>query len=186
MNLDYYLQKYGSDKCESKYVPYYESLFTSIKEQHITLLEIGIGTLTHGPSNMRFMLDRPAYKHYKPGASLRAFRDYFTYSQIYGIDIQEDCMINEERITTYLCNSLNIEQVNTVLKDNYFDIIIDDGDHLPENQIQTFENMFNKLKTNGLYFIEDVVDYSLIKNYFSQKKYIFEVCAHNFITIKKT
>jgi hypothetical protein len=35
------------------------------------------------------------------------------------------------------------------------DIIIDDGSHLPEDQIATFELGFLKLREHGLYFIED-------------------------------
>src|SRR5262249_19201573 len=37
-----------------------------------------------------------------------------------------------------------------------FDLIIDDGSHRPDHQQITFGFFFKKLKTGGLYFIEDL------------------------------
>jgi hypothetical protein len=37
-----------------------------------------------------------------------------------------------------------------------FDIIIDDGLHTTDANINLFTNSFNKLKKNGIYIIEDV------------------------------
>lgn len=44
------------------------------------------------------------------------------------------------------------------------DIVIDDGSHLPEDTISSFENLNAIIKNNGLYFIEDTYT-SYWKNY---------------------
>ena len=41
-------------------------------------------------------------------------------------------------------------------KDEFYDIIIDDGLHTVESQINTFKLYFPKLKKQGIYVIEDV------------------------------
>ena len=41
-------------------------------------------------------------------------------------------------------------------KHGSFDIILDDGSHLTEHMIASFESLFNLLKPGGVYMIEDV------------------------------
>jgi hypothetical protein len=50
---------------------------------------------------------------YMPGASLRAWRDFFRNGSVHGIDVQPDCLFSEERITTHLCDSTNAESCRT-------------------------------------------------------------------------
>jgi hypothetical protein len=144
---------YGSDKNINEYTPIYQSIFSPLRDKDINLLEIGIGTLiADAPSSM------VGYggTQYKPGASLRAFRDFFNHGNIYGADIQSDCMFEEERIKTFLVDSTNEYQCDSALGDLKFDIIIDDGLHLAEAQIQTFKNLWHRLNPGGYYFIEDI------------------------------
>lgn len=160
---------YGSDKNRNEYTPIYSSLFTPIREQPIFLLEIGIGTMVEGaPSSM------VGYggEGYKPGGSLRAFRDFFPNGQIFGGDVQKDCMIVlEPRVNTYLFNSTKRNECDEALKDLVFDIIIDDGLHEYEAQMNTFKNLWDRLKPNGFYFIEDVAPHNPLSQ---QWKYVFE------------
>src|SRR5207244_4460043 len=96
---------------------------------------------------------------YRPGASLRAWRDYFPHGSINGIDVQSDTMIvGEARIFTDLVDSTNVEAALAYLESRArpFDIIIDDGAHIPELQMKTLRNFFPGLAPNGLYVIEDV------------------------------
>jgi hypothetical protein len=94
-----------------------------------------------------------------PGASLRVWRDYFKNAQIYGADIDKDILFQEDRIKTYYVDQLNTPSIEAMWKKigmQNFDIIIDDGLHTTDANINLFINSFNKLKKNGIYIIEDV------------------------------
>ena len=107
---------------------------------------------------------------YKPGASLRAFRDFFETGMIFGGDIQPDCMFEEERIKTLLFDSTNEDQCNEALGDIKFDIIIDDGLHIAAAQLKTFQNLWHRLNSGGYYIIEDISNQNPL---YDQWKYVF-------------
>jgi hypothetical protein len=158
INLETFIAKYNSDKNGHGYSKVYESIFKNFKNEPINLLEIGIGTMIPGAhSTMVHVYGENG--NYKPGASLRAFRDYFPNGNIYGGDVQLDCMFSEERINTLLFNSLIKEECDNALKDLQFNIIIDDGDHTNSSQETTFRNLWSRVKPGGYYFIEDVSEY---------------------------
>ena len=91
----------GSDKDRNGYSSLYNTLFLPLKDSPVTLLEIGVGTMLPGNSSMKgYMPDS-----YKPGASLRAWRDFFPNGEMHGMDVQPDCMFSEWRIATHMCNS---------------------------------------------------------------------------------
>lgn len=163
-----YFIKYHTDKFEN-YIQIYEELLDGRQDDPVTLLEIGIGTLNPTESNMIFWTTK--HNGYQPGASLRAFRDFFPNGMIYGVDIQPDCMIKEERIQTYLFSSTNKSTADYCFNDIDFDIIIDDGDHHSDSQIKTFENFFPKLKTGGVYILEDLAFPQDIRDYFEKTNY---------------
>jgi len=119
------------------YTEKYNDLFKEIRLQNLNILEIGIG--------------------YKEMPSLRLWKDYFPNSTIHGIDIASKYIDNSvEGISTYLCSSLNSEEVDSILKPaGPFDIIIDDGCHRCDGQQISFMNMFNLLAEGGMYIIED-------------------------------
>ena len=147
------IDNYGSDKNVNQYTPIYHSIFNPLKNNNINLLEIGIGTMIPNvPSSMLGY----GIGDYKPGASLRAFRDFFPNGKIYGGDVQKDCMFEEDRIKTFLFDSTDIDACNSSLKDLSFDIIIDDGLHEAQAQLNTFSNLFPRLNNGGYYFIEDI------------------------------
>lgn len=146
------IDKFGSDKNLSNYNSVYEELFCCIRDVELDVLEIGIGSLAGGISNM----NGTRVPNYKQGASLRVWKEWFRYSNIYGMDIQKDCMFEEERIRTFLCDSTNAESVNEVLNELRFNIIIDDGWHNVDAQIKTFTNLWGRLKDGGIYVIEDI------------------------------
>lgn len=153
------VKKYDTDKTLSGYTSTYESLFSPIKDKATCILEIGLGTLDPSiPSS--FVGNGRLFEHYKQGGSLRVWRDYFLNADVYGIDIAEDCMFEEERITTFLFDSSNDDDCKKNLNNLKFDVIIDDGNHDPKYQIKTFRNLFSQLKFNGFYIIEDIGGYS--------------------------
>ena len=145
--------KYGTDKdAIHHYTGLYECLFRARRFDIKSLLEVGIGTLIpEAHSSMSGF----GLEGYKPGGSLRAWRDYFPNAQIYGIDVMPDTQFSEERITTYTCDSTNTEQVLNTPIPRKFDIIIDDGSHITEHQLATLGNLFPYLEPNGVYVVED-------------------------------
>ena len=155
--------KYGSDKDKNGYTQFYDSIFKNIRNQPVDLLEIGIGTLIENAPSSMLGYGLPGYK---PGGSLRAWRDYFPQGQILGCDIQPDTQFSEERIRTVLANSTVREEADRVLGNRSFHIIIDDGSHFDEHQLQTFKNMWHRVRRGGFYIIEDVTPHSRIPTEF--------------------
>ena len=132
------------------YTNVYEPAFLPIRNEAFSLLEIGIAQ----------------------GASLKAFRDYFPNVNIIGLDNYPESFIKENRIDSYIGDSTSEETVQNILNlnnNNQFHIIIDDGNHDPKIQFETFKKFWPTLKKNGIYFIEDVYGIeeleTSIKNY---------------------
>jgi hypothetical protein len=139
--------KYGTDKYPW-YTPFYDSLLRDRRDSVRRVLEIGIGTIeamSHVPD-------------YKPGASLRMWRDYFPNAEIQGIDVDERVLFSEDRITTGL--SVAIED-NT----SPFDLIVDDASHLERHQIHSVNSFIPFVQPDGFYIIEDVNDPKALSPY---------------------
>lgn len=156
LDIDDLLNGHASDKqSQNGYAPIYHALFKHLRDRPITLLEIGIGTMIQGAYCSMYGHDLPGYR---PGASLRAWRDYFINGVIHGVDVQPDTMIRDEsRIHTAICDTTDAEAVKQFLvRTAGFDIIIDDGAHIADLQLKTLRNVYPGLRTNGLYVIEDV------------------------------
>jgi hypothetical protein len=161
MDLATLFKAYMSDKDRNGYSSLYTALFTHLRHDPISLLEVGVGTMVSGAaSSMKgYMPDC-----YQPGASLRAWRDFFAKGSVHGMDIQPDCLFTEERIATHHCNSTDAAHVGAwrQLTGLTFDIIVDDGSHLGQHQLATLENLWPLLKPGGYYVIEDVVPDSIV------------------------
>lgn len=158
--------KYGSDKDRNGYTPYYDSLFKNIRTNTLSVLEIGIGTMIPGAHSSMVGYSLPGYA---PGGSLRAWRDYFQNSQIMGCDVQPDTQFEEDRIKTGLANSTNKPELDALLGDAKFDIIIDDGSHYDEHQLQTLHNLWERVKPGGYYIIEDLQPWNRIHGEFREQ-----------------
>lgn len=190
-NLSQIFSKYSCDKVDSNYTEVYNFLLNPLKDEKIKLLEIGIGTVSRTPLEGMGCVPSSMYgwkennQNYKPGASLRGWRDFFHNGEIYGIDIQPDCLIEEERIKTFIFDSTNKEITNQYFDDESLDIIIDDGDHDPNFQIKTFINFYRKLKNDGLYIIEGVVDSKTVCDYLKDNNIEHVYHDLRMITIKK-
>jgi len=107
---------------------------------------------------------------YNVGASLRAWRDFFPGSKIWGIDIREDVLFEDERIKclwTDQSSSIELDKTISQIRDNQknehleFDLIVDDGSHVVEHQITSIKTLSKYLKTGGYYIIEDIKDRDL-------------------------
>jgi demethylmacrocin O-methyltransferase len=141
-NLTKLGQIYGTDKTGSHfYTPHYETHFKRFKYKRINLLEIGVGGY-----------ERPDLG----GESLRMWKRYFPFANIYSIDIYDKNKIQEKRITIFKGSQIDSSFLNSVINEiGELDIIIDDGSHINKHVIMSFKILFPKLKDGGVYVIED-------------------------------
>lgn len=156
--LDNLIEYYGSDKNLSGYNTVYGELLHNIRDKVTNVLEIGVGSLQYN-NDFSFAGNTQHYPQYRPGNSLRVWRDYFPNATIHGVDIEEDCRILENRIETFIFPSINLHLCKQHLFNFKYDIIIDDGDHSAISQLITFKNLAPLLKEGGMYFIEDIGGY---------------------------
>jgi hypothetical protein len=138
MTLDELSIKYGTDKGSLKhnYMPFYEQYLPKNPKK---ILEIGV----------------------LKGASLATWSAYFPEAEIHGLDLFEEN--TEENVRSFLldeckCNNIVLHKGNQIdyilldkLRNENFDVIIDDGSHNSRDQMITFFGLFN----GKHYFIED-------------------------------
>lgn len=151
------MNRHGSDKGSGhhNYTTFYDQLFSPWRDKEFNLLEIGIGSINPAiPSHMN-------QANYRPGASLRGWREYFSRAQIYGCDIDLNILFRDERIETFYLDQTKPEIVaaQIVNKPRIYQIIIDDGlHHFPTNWA-VLKQIWSQLASNGIYIIEDIVDF---------------------------
>src|ERR1017187_10149222 len=127
--------KYGTDKCgKHQYTPVYYDLLKDKKVERV--LEIGVFG----------------------GASLRMWAEFFPEAQIFGFDIDPSTFISEPRITCLLCDQANSNSMQIAARaaGGDFDLIVDDGSHIPEDQIRTAWTLLPYLTKGGVYVMEDI------------------------------
>lgn len=128
--------KHVTDKSSifHNYCDEYEFFLNAYRDKAINLLEIGVSN----------------------GNSIRMWLDYFLHpnTNVYGVDISnKDLGLTDSRYK-FFCGDQTDVNVYSGIGD--LDIIIDDGSHICEHQRLTFEILFKKLKSGGMYIVEDV------------------------------
>ena len=158
-------KKYHSDKGlegptakwnGNNYVDIYESYFRDRADDPITMLEVGIGVA--GP-NWTSKIAHGA--NAGGGASVQMWQDYFPQGKIYAMDINPADHLDTDRIKTFLVDQGSREELaafNEKTKGIEFDFIIDDGSHRGDHQQITLEALWPRLKSGGLFIIEDLND----------------------------
>jgi cephalosporin hydroxylase len=146
MNLFEIIEKFDLNPTTDKnsvhcYVKgYYEQQFSKYKNKKINFLEIGI----------------------RSGGSIKLWSEYFTNAKsIIGIDVDESVIANQfkdiEGVTYYFGDAYTEEIVNKVPT---LDIFLDDGPHTLESQLDAIKYYLPKVKSGGLFLIEDVQEES--------------------------
>lgn len=94
------------------------------------------------------------------GGSLELWHSYLPEgSTCVGLDIDERVAAlayDSEEISVRICDAADVVELERVVGDRTFDIIIDDGSHLCKDVITTFQFLFQRLAPGGKYFIEDL------------------------------
>ena len=116
------------------FTDFYDKHLCGIRDSDINLLEIGI------------------YQ----GASLRTWKEYFQNGIIHGMDIAYLQQYQEERILIEQGDQTDVSRLKNVFDNVEFDVIVDDGGHTMNQQQVSLVNIFSRLKTGGLYILEDL------------------------------
>jgi SAM-dependent methyltransferase len=119
------------------YFDIYDRHFSRFRNKEIVILEIGVFQ----------------------GGSLQMWKDYFgAGAKIYGIDIEPRCKELEEENITIFTGSQSDRKFLREVKSKIppVDILIDDGGHTMQQQIVTFEELFDHVKEDGVYLCEDL------------------------------
>ena len=157
-SLEELIASSGSDKARKGngngyhgYTRYYERIFKPLRTEAVRLVEIGV----------------------ERGRSMKAWQQYFTNAEhVYGIgygnfqtETSQACSSNtatkvKSRVpcTIYKGDQSDILFLNHFVAETggLFDIIIDDGSHVPNHQLISFENLWPSVKPGGMYIVEDI------------------------------
>jgi hypothetical protein len=120
------------------YFEVYEKHFSRYRNREIVILEIGVSQ----------------------GGSLQMWKSYFgDKAKIYGIDVDPRCkVLEEENIKIFIGSQANktfLQEIKTQIPP--IDILIDDGGHTMNQQIVSFEELYDHVKEDGIYLCEDVM-----------------------------
>ena len=132
-----YGQLYNTDKVtHHEYHKYYEPILKPFYNSHGSIIEIGLGT----------------------GVSLPMWKNLFKYAHIYGVDKEYENR-GDDRHTIYKADQSNVNDLNNLKKsltDKNVFFINDDGSHIPEHQLLSFNTLFPIVAEGGFYIIEDI------------------------------
>ena len=113
------------------YTEIYEKYLEHLRETELLLVEIGVAC----------------------GSSLKTWSKYFPHAKIIGLDIREECA---GLCQSYPSIEILITDATKVPAADSVDIFIDDGSHVSQHIVDTFRLNWPRLKSGGLYFIEDL------------------------------
>jgi cephalosporin hydroxylase len=116
------------------YFQIYDRHLSKFQKQFCTLLEIGV---SHG-------------------GSLQVWKDYLPHAHITGVDIDPRCQDFVEGSTgVMIADQGNAEHMEAIASPMTWDIVIDDGSHVLEHQVTSFNAIWPHVNPGGVYVIED-------------------------------
>ncbi len=142
MTLDQIACEEGTDRASNglhDYMRTYDELFTPMRDQPVTLLEIGV----------------------LGGAGLRTWARYFQNpdAEIYGLDIHPEFVdkpFNDSRVHLIEGSQTDRIKLDLLFGMTQFNIIADDGPHFSSAQIKCFGILWPRVAPGGFYCIEDL------------------------------
>jgi hypothetical protein len=123
------------------YYSIYEHHFSAIRTRALNVLEIGIGGYETSAAG---------------GGSLRMWEAYFPHSRVFGVDIYDKTPHDAGRVRTFRGSQADESFMRNVVQSmGRLDVVIDDGSHINEHVITSFNILFPLLEDGGIYVIED-------------------------------
>ena len=165
-DLDELLHYYGSDKANvfkisnnlgHGFSKFYSHHLNHLKNKKINILEVGSFA---GSSASAFAKYFPNSKIYCFDINISKFKYTSKNIKVFGLDIKNEILLNKA-----------IDKITVNKKENFFDIIIDDGSHYLSDILISIKNLFKYLKKNGIYIIEDFKH----PNYYNYNKDIDDI-----------
>ena len=127
-----------TDKASSQnnFLVFYAQFLDKIRHQPVRVLDIGV-------------LD---------GGSARTWRDYFHNGHIIGVDIDPSAGRHiSDRLSIHIADQSKEDDLKIITeKLGPFDLVVDDGSHVWEDQILTFKQLMPCISPGGFYIIEDL------------------------------
>src|SRR5580693_3625879 len=119
------------------YFEIYDRYFSKYRGTDVHFLEIGV---SHG-------------------GSLQMWKDYFgPKAKIFGVDVNPFCkQFEEDQVTIFIGDQADKKILSHLKREMpRLDIVLDDGGHTMEQQINTFEALYPHISAHGLYLCEDM------------------------------
>lgn len=119
------------------YFPAYEQHLSRFVNRPMLFLEIGVSK----------------------GGSLEMWKRYFgPHAQIVGIDLDPSCAIHEQdQISIRIGDQSDTAFLQSVLDEfGIPDVVLDDGSHMMNHLVETFQYLYPRISPNGVYFVEDL------------------------------
>jgi hypothetical protein len=92
------------------------------------------------------------------GGSLEMWKDFFgAGAKVIGLDINPDCKVHEtDNIEVFIGSQDDPQVINNIFsKYPSIDIVLDDGSHVMEHMISSFNLIYERVQQNGVYAVED-------------------------------
>ena len=118
----------------------WERFLAPLRDQAFDLLQIGVGT----------------------GASLRTWREWLPEARLVGLDPRR--IILDPPVAGCAIvhgNQTDLAVQQSLLRDYRFRLIVDDGSHHPDDQVQTFQLLFPWLEPDGVYICAGFSDHAV-------------------------
>lgn len=138
--LEHYFESHRTGRGILKWLHYfdiYHRYFQKFVGREVHVLEIGIYS----------------------GGSLEMWKEYFgPKCQMYGVDIEAACKSYEDERTKIMIGDQGDRAFWKHFKEIVpkIDVVIDDGGHLPEQQIATLEELLPYMQPGGVFLCEDI------------------------------
>lgn len=145
------LDHHGSDKANDHNYHHLYGAVLAPSDRIENIFEIGLGT-----NNTEIAANMGAAG--RPGASLRAFRDFCPHARVYGADIDRRILFTEDRIETFYLDQTDpatFDDLRRALPAG-FDLVIDDGLHAPHANIESLRFGLQAVKIGGWVVVEDI------------------------------
>lgn len=141
MNLRELFEKHDGRLIDKwhQYLPVYERYLGRWRGQSFSMMEFGVSQ----------------------GGSLQLWREYFgPDARLWGVDINPNCQQFED-IDSNVLVRIGDQEDRQFLRSlasevRELDVVIDDGGHTMQQQINTFQEIFPILRNGGIYIIEDL------------------------------
>lgn len=129
-------EKYQPTKRRHGYLDYYWMHLRDVRASVRNVLEIGVQT----------------------DHSIRMWEEFFPNATVYGVDVDPACAaFGGGRRRVLIGDQADERFLDRVVREagGSFDLVIDDGSHLPDHQLRSFEVLFPRLSEHGIYVVED-------------------------------